>query len=215
MESALAAIEAEGGVLRGRFTSSANAIANRDVEWCDRRLLARIHRRTLEGLRRLIEPVPAAALIRFLFAWQHARPGAQLHGRDGLLRVIERLQGFEAAAGCLGARPPPGADGPLRSRLAGRALPLRRGAWGRLGLARERAPRGPRLSPTVPVALLLRRDLGWLLEPRDGALPGEPSGPARDVLAHLQRSGASFVEEIATPASAACASRWRRRSASW
>jgi ATP-dependent helicase Lhr and Lhr-like helicase len=198
MESALAAIEAEGGALRGRFTSSANAIANRDVEWCDRRLLARIHRRTLEGLRRLIEPVPAAALIRFLFAWQHARPGAQLHGRDGLLRVIERLQGFEAAAGSwerdlLTSRmvryDPAGLD---ELCLSGEA------AWGRLGLHASARHAGRRLSATVPVALLLRRDLGWLLEPRDGTLPGEPSGPARDVLAHLQRSGASFVEEIAS-----------------
>jgi ATP-dependent helicase Lhr and Lhr-like helicase len=198
IESALAAIEAEGGALRGRFTSSANAIANRDIEWCDRRLLARIHRRTLEGLRRLIEPVPAAALIRFLFAWQHARPGAQLHGRDGLLHVIERLQGFEAAAGSwerdlltsrLVRYDPAWLD---ELCLSGEA------AWGRLGLHASARHAGRRLSAAVPVALLLRRDLGWLLEPRDGSLPGEPSGPARDVLAHLQRSGASFVEEIAS-----------------
>jgi ATP-dependent Lhr-like helicase len=198
IESALAAIEAEGGALRGRFTSTANALINREIEWCDRRLLARIHRRTLEGLRRLIEPVPAAALIRFLFAWQHARPGAQLHGRDGLLRVIERLQGFEAAAGSwerdlLASRlvryDPAWLD---ELCLSGEA------AWGRLGLHASARHAGRRLSATVPVALLLRRDLGWLLEPRDGTMPGEPSGPARDVLAHLRRSGASFVEEIAS-----------------
>ncbi len=197
MESALAAIEAEGGVLRGRFTSSAHAIASRDLEWCDRRLLARIHRRTLEGLRRLIEPVPAAAVIRFLFAWQHARPGAQLHGRDGLLRVLERLQGFEAAAGAwerdlLPARTqrydPAGLD---ELCLSGEAT------WGRLGVHASTRHAGRRLSPTVPIALLLRRDLAWLLEPRDGAKPGEPSAPARDVLAHLQGAGASFVDEIA------------------
>ncbi|MFI5327329.1 MAG: DEAD/DEAH box helicase, partial [Candidatus Rokuibacteriota bacterium] len=97
VDAALAAVEAEGGVLRGRFTPE--AIAAEQVEWCERRLLARIHRRTLDGLRRLIEPVSPAVLLRFLLSWQHARPATQQHGRDGLLRVIERLQGFEAAAG--------------------------------------------------------------------------------------------------------------------
>ncbi len=196
LEAALAAVEAEGGALRGRFTSSANAIAHRDLEWCDRRLLARIHRRTLEGLRRLIEPVPAAALIRFLFSWQHARPGAQLHGRDGLLRVIERLQGFEAAAGAWERDLLPGRMHRYDPAWLDELCLSGEATWGRLGLHASARHAGRRLSATVPVALLLRRDLGWLLEPRDTTVPGEPSGPARDVLAHLQRSGASFVEEV-------------------
>jgi ATP-dependent helicase Lhr and Lhr-like helicase len=196
LEAALAAVEAEGGALRGRFTSSANAIAHRDLEWCDRRLLARIHRRTLEGLRRLIEPVPAAALIRFLFSWQHARPGAQLHGRDGLLRVIERLQGFEAAAGAWERDLLPGRMHRYDPAWLDELCLSGEATWGRLGLHASARHAGRRLSATVPVALLLRRDLGWLLAPRDTTVPGEPSGPARDVLAHLQRSGASFVEEV-------------------
>jgi ATP-dependent Lhr-like helicase len=198
MESALAAIEAEGGVLRGRFTSTANALTHGDIEWCDRRLLARIHRRTLEGLRRLIEPVPAAALIRFLFAWQHARPGAQLHGREGLLHVLERLQGFEAAAGAWERDLLPGRMQRYDPAWLDELCLSGEATWGRLGRHASGRHAGRRLSPTVPVALLLRRDLGWLLEPRDGAPPGEPSGPARDVLAHLQGAGASFVDEIAT-----------------
>ncbi|HZV95774.1 MAG TPA: DEAD/DEAH box helicase [Candidatus Nitrosocosmicus sp.] len=195
VDAALAAVEAEGGVLRGRFTPAA---AERDtVEWCDRRLLARIHRRTLDGLRRLIEPVSAAALIRFLLSWQHVRPGTQQHGRDGLLRVIERLEGFEAAAGAWerellpmrAARYDPGALDELC--LAGETV------WGRLGVHPSSRHAGRRLSATVPVALFLRRDLPWLLEPRDGEPSVEPSGPAQDVLAHLRRAGASFVEDIA------------------
>jgi len=79
----------------GATEGIAEAIAAEQVEWCERRLLARIHRRTLDGLRRLIEPVSPAVLLRFLLSWQHARPATQQHGRDGLLRVIERLQGFE------------------------------------------------------------------------------------------------------------------------
>jgi ATP-dependent helicase Lhr and Lhr-like helicase len=200
VDAALAAIEAEGGVLRGRFTPE--AIAREALEWCDRRLLARIHRRTLDGLRRLIEPVSPAALLRALLAWQQVKPGTQQHGRDGLLRVIERLQGFEAAAGVwerdlLGSRvagyQPVWLD---ELCLSGEVT------WGRLGLHESARHAGRRLSATVPVALLLRRDLAWLLDPRpepgpDAVLPGKPSGPARDVLAHLERAGASFVDDIA------------------
>ncbi len=208
VDAALAAVEAEGGVLRGRFTPE--AIAAEQVEWCERRLLARIHRRTLDGLRRLIEPVSPAVLLRFLLSWQHARPATQQHGRDGLLRVIERLQGFEAAAGVW-----------ERDLLPSRVAGYQPGwldelclsgevAWGRLGLHESARHAGRRLSATVPVALLLRRDLAWLLAPRpaprDAAMdrtpaaasPIQPSGPARDVLAHLERAGASFVDDIAS-----------------
>src|SRR5262249_18330336 len=87
VDSALARIEGEGNVLRGRFTPGVAADLN---EWCDRRLLARIHRRTLDRLRREIEPVSAADLMRFLFAWQHVVPNLRLHGREGLSRVIEQ-----------------------------------------------------------------------------------------------------------------------------
>ncbi len=216
VDGALAGIEAEGGVLRGRFApmvaspSAAAPPAPEEplLQWCDRRLLARIHRRTLEGLRRLIEPVSPAVLVRFLLAWQHVKPGAQQHGRDGLGRVIERLQGFEAAAGAWEREL-------LASRVAGyqpawldELCLSGEVTWGRLGLHESARHAGRRLSATVPVALLLRRDLAWLLDPRpepgaggaapdEAALPGKPSGPARDVLAHLSHAGASFVEDIA------------------
>ena len=206
VDAALAAVEAEGGVLRGRFTPA--AIAAEAVEWCERRLLARIHRRTLDGLRRLIEPVSPAVLLRFLLSWQHARPATQQHGRDGLLRVIERLQGFEAAAGVWEREL-------LPSRVAGyqpgwldELCLSGEVTWGRLGLHESARHAGRRLSATVPMALLLRRDLPWLLAPRPApaaapetspaaASPIQPSGPARDVLAHLERAGASFVDDIA------------------
>ena len=199
MESALAAIEAEGGVLRGRFTSSANAIANRDVEWCDRRLLARIHRRTLDGLRRLIEPVPAAALIRFLFAWQHARPGTQLHGRDGLLRVLERLQGFEAAAGAWERELLPARMQRYELDLAGRAVPVRRGDVGAPGPARERAPRG---APAVAhraggAAPAPRSRLAARAPRRRACRAASPPAPRATCSRICARSGASFVDEIA------------------
>ena len=112
--AALLWLEGDGAILRGTFrtgvrprpTSYAEAIARSDdgaslldLEWCNRRILARIHRLTLAKLRREIEPVSAAALMRFLLRWQRVARNTQLIGGDGLTRVIEQLQGFETAAG--------------------------------------------------------------------------------------------------------------------
>jgi len=68
------------------------------IEWCDRRLLARIHRLTLGALRREIQPVTRAQFMRWLLRWQHLAPGTQVNSERGLLEVIRQLQGFEAPA---------------------------------------------------------------------------------------------------------------------
>src|SRR5204863_3918273 len=91
--TALIALETEGVVLRGRFSAGAS-----ELEWCDRRLLARIHRYTLNRLRAEIEPLSPADFMRFLFAWQHVTPSARLTGVDGLRAVITQLDGYETAA---------------------------------------------------------------------------------------------------------------------
>ena len=93
VERSLALLEGLGVAMRGRFTPGAQS-----EEWCDRRLLARIHRLTLRQLRREIEAVSAADFMRFLLRWQHVQPGSQLHGRDGVLAVIHQLQGLELPA---------------------------------------------------------------------------------------------------------------------
>jgi ATP-dependent Lhr-like helicase len=102
-ETALHALEAEGGALRGAFTPGAAANATSpgggETEWCDRRLLARIHRYTLNRLRGEIEPVSPADFMRFLFSWQHVDPPDRLTGIDGLREAMELLDGFELAAG--------------------------------------------------------------------------------------------------------------------
>src|SRR6185295_4866617 len=136
------------------------------IQWCDRRLLARINRRMLDGLRREIEPASVADALRFLLAWQHLAPGTQLEGRAGLLQVIGQLQGFEAAAG----------------------------AWERELLPARVAPSAP--SRAAPIALVRRRDLAWLLQSRDGLDDAQLSAPARDVLAYLRAAGASFMDDI-------------------
>jgi hypothetical protein len=96
IDGALLALEAEGRVLRGYFSPVTGADA--PLEWCDRRLLARIHRYTLNRLRAEIEPVTAADFMRFLLHWQHMMPEEQVQGVDGLAGVIAQLDGYEVAA---------------------------------------------------------------------------------------------------------------------
>jgi ATP-dependent helicase Lhr and Lhr-like helicase len=92
-ESALLALEVEGSVLRGQFIHGAN-----DQQWCDRRLLARIHHYTVQRLRAEIEPVAARDFLRFLFAWQQVAEETRLEGPDALPAALASLEGFEAPA---------------------------------------------------------------------------------------------------------------------
>ncbi len=94
VDVALVALEREGFVLRGRFTPGETAL-----EWCERRLLARIHRYTLDRLRREIEPVTAADFMRFLLAWQRLTDDARAEGPTGLAAVLDTLDGYEIPAG--------------------------------------------------------------------------------------------------------------------
>jgi len=193
VDVALAALEHEGFVLRGRFTPG-----QRELEWCERRLLARIHRYTLDRLRQEIEPVTAADFMRFLLRWQRAGQAGRAEGPDGLAAVLELLDGYEAPAGAweadlLPARvaeyDPLWLDGLC---LSGEI------AWGRLSPA---APsNGHRSGPirTTPVALF-RRDRGevWrslAAAPDAGELPLSHAG--RAVLAVLEQRGASFFGDL-------------------
>ena len=94
IEKVMLRIEAAGSVLRGQFTDSSNG----ETEWCDRRLLARIHRLTLGALRKQIQPVTAAQFMRWLLRWQHVTPETRLLGERGTLEALQQLQGFEAPA---------------------------------------------------------------------------------------------------------------------
>jgi ATP-dependent Lhr-like helicase len=127
VEKALLRMEASGTVLRGRFrpqglkpsssiphTGTAEAVPSplvensggdgsetrpyTDTEWCERRLLARIHRLTVATLRKQIEPVTAAQFMNWLLKWQHIAAGTQVRGEHGTLEVLRQLQGFEVPA---------------------------------------------------------------------------------------------------------------------
>ena len=96
MEAALVALQAEGFVLQGRFSAEAGPDA---AEWCERHLLARIHRYTLGRLRREIEPVAPRDFARFLLEWQHVAAASRVSGPEALAGILAQLEGYEAPAG--------------------------------------------------------------------------------------------------------------------
>ncbi|MBM4133592.1 MAG: DEAD/DEAH box helicase [Nitrospira sp.] len=219
VDRALLHLEAAGQVLRGQFRPE--PIQNLEFkiknsgaaapEWCDRRLLARIHRLTIGILRKEIEPVTASEFMKFLFQWQHVTPGSRLHGEAGLQEVIRQLAGFEAAASawerfllpCRMSKYDP--DWLDRLCLGGMA------AWGRLSahprleeptLGLGDASRGKRIMPTsvAPIGLFPREEAWWLLR-----VGGEKIGPAaevnlgpaaQDLQRYLRERGASFFADL-------------------
>ncbi len=192
VEAALAQLEAEGQILRGRFSPDA-----KELEFCHRRILARIHRLTLHRLRREIEPVTAAEFMRFLCGWQHTARGTQLHGADGLFQVLRQLQGCEISAAAWESAILPKRMVEYDPEWLDRLCLSGEIQWGRLSphpaLEREE-PRRVRPTRVAPVALFLRQDAEALL-PASHQAP-TLSHQARDIHAALESRGALFFDEI-------------------
>jgi ATP-dependent Lhr-like helicase len=224
IEQALLHLEAQGAVLRGRFTGCA------DQEWCERRWLARIHRLTLGILRKEIQPVTQAQFMRWLLRWQHVAPGTQVLGDRGALEVIRQLQGFEAPARAwepqILSRRIGGYDPEILDRLCltgavgwGRISPHPAILWvteGSAGTLSERdstlleglggygdgqdsgAARRVFPASTTPITFFLRGECQWMLPHRkssEGTLNGL-GNPAREVYEFLRARGASFFTDI-------------------
>src|SRR5262249_44066099 len=180
-----------GFALRGRFTPDASA-----DEWCERRLLARIHHYTVKRLRAEIEPVAARDFLRFLLAWQHVSADVRMEGPQALDTLIGQIEGFESPAAAweseiLAARLKGYQPAWLDERcLAGRI------AWTRLR-PRPNGAEG-RAVPvrTTPITLIARRNVGFWTAVSTKAGAGEPSRDAQAVLDHIGQHGASFFDEI-------------------
>ena len=200
--AALDALEAEGIALRGTFTAEGHAAASagqKHPEWCDRRLLARIHRLTLDGLRKQIKPVEVADYLRFLVRHQRVATDLRLRGRAGLREAIDQLQGLEIPAGAWESRV-------LAARidqydplwldelsLSGEVV------WGRLRPPRRDDDDGPSsvgLSRVMPIALASREDLAWLMPPDRRPDDAPLGGNALDVLEMLKQRGALFYNDL-------------------
>jgi len=177
------ALEVEGSVLRGRFIQGVN-----DEQWCDRRLLARIHRYTLNRLRAEIEPVSAADFLRFLFHWQHVAGEDQVQGAEGLAAVVEQLEGFELAAAGWEYDVLPARVANYGSEQLDQLCLSGRVAWGRLTPG-NRAP-----LRSSPIALLLREHANiWKAAADPGA---DCTSEAKAVREVLEKRGASFFHEL-------------------
>jgi ATP-dependent Lhr-like helicase len=191
IDAALLALEAEGFVLRGRFRPAAV-----EQEWCDRRLLARIHRLTIDRLRAEIQPVTPLEFYRFLFAWQRADAEHRAEGPEGFETVLELLDGCELPLAAwepevLSARVAE-YDPQWLDRLC---------TSGRIGWGRLTAPQNPKaraFAPlrTSPIALFQRENLTDWLHLADSRSPVELSPDTRIVLETLAQAGALFFLEI-------------------
>jgi ATP-dependent Lhr-like helicase len=188
VDAALVALEGDGVALRGSFTHGV-----RTLEWCDRRLLARIHRYTLDRLRAEIAPVSPADFMRFLLTWQHVEPSSALSGIEGLRAIVAQLEGVELPARAWERHV-------LPARLD-RYDP----AWldmlcltGQVGWARLSS--GPtQVVGATPVALFLREHADvWLSLRGDGTTSTETpvSSLGQKILEHLRGRGASFGSEL-------------------
>jgi len=189
VELALIRLQSEGYVMQGHFSPDAPAI-----EWCERHLLARIHRYTLGRLRREIAPVSRRDFLRFLFDWQHVTPATRMSGPDALPAVLAQLEGYEAAAGAWEAELLPARLDDYGSRWLDEQCRAGRIGWSRL------RPGGSGGGPVraTPIVLLPRRQMGvWAsVAERDDAEPALLSSRAQAVADALRDEGALFFDEL-------------------
>jgi ATP-dependent helicase Lhr and Lhr-like helicase len=190
----LLGLESEGFVLRGKFHPNAT-----EQEWCDRRLLARIHRLTIDRLRAEIQPVSTQDFYRFLFAWQRVDKEHRVEGPEGLQSILEQLDGCELPlasweSAVLSARVSD-YDPEWLDRLC---------FSGRVGWARLSSPQHPNARATAPlrtspIALYQRENLeDWLALANGRSTSIELSSPAQSVRDALTNGGALFFGDLVT-----------------
>ncbi len=210
VNNAMLRLEAQGQVLRGRFTLHASRTTNGEIEWCHRRLLARIHRLTIGKLRKEVEPVTAAEFMRFLLQWQHLASGSRQHGEAGLLEIVRQLAGFEAAAASWESHLLRVRMAKYEPELLDRLCLSGAVSWGRLSphprlRQRDDAERAKRILPTSlsPITVFPREDGDWLLSAMpDDTAPFNPepyaglSAVAQDLRRALADRGASFFADL-------------------
>jgi ATP-dependent Lhr-like helicase len=212
IEAAMLRLEGEGRVLRGQFTGAA------PIEWCDRRLLARIHRLTLGTLRKEIQPVTRAQFMRWLLRWQHVAPGTQVVAERGVLEVIRQLQGFEAPANAWEPHILAPRVGGYDPQLLDQLCLTGAVGWGRLSphpatlepivssadsvarrdLAHAITARRVVPSSVAPITFFVREESDWMI-PRHPPLTVASqalSHVAREVLEFIGQRGASFFADI-------------------
>jgi ATP-dependent Lhr-like helicase len=192
IDAALAVLQAEGCVMRGTFSPAAAA----GSEWCERRLLARIHRYTVKRLRAEIEPVEARDFLRFLFEWQRVTPSVRMEGPDAVGAVLGQLEGFEAPASAWETELLPHRISEYEPAWLDEQCLAGRSVWTRLAPRRGDPERGAAPVRATPIVLLTRRNVR-LWSSLTGTLdPTHLSPSAQRVAEYLAGHGASFFDEI-------------------
>jgi len=205
IEKSLLRLESRGVVLRGRFTGVASGdIVSGSTEWCERRLLARIHRLTLGRLRKEIQSVTPAQFMDWLLSWQHVAPRTQLLGERGTLEAIRQMQGFEAPANAWERQILQRRIADFDPKVLDHLCLTGAIGWGRLSphpATLEALTGGKRrVVPTsvAPITFFVREDSDWMI-PRREAGEMQPMGLRADaaaVLQFLRQRGASFFADI-------------------
>ncbi len=158
---AVATLEAEGFAIQGRFRQSSHRPPDAGhpaghagaadpavpVQWCARRVLARIHAYSTRRRRREVTTATARDLMRMLFRWQHVHPDTRMHGEGAVAAVIEQLQGWEAPAGAWEGHLLANRIRDYRPELLDRCGHAGEVVWGRLGLPEPRTAAAPGAAP--------------------------------------------------------------------
>ena len=191
VEQALAVLESQGYVLRGQFIPGV-----RDSQWCERHLLARIHRYTVKRLRREIEPVALQDFMRFLFDWQHLSPGTRLQGSAAMGEVLQQFEGFSAPAGAWESELLPSRVKDYAMTWLDDACRSGKTVWTRLGAG---GGAGNTLRSTA-IVLLPRAQVGLWRSLDPAAEEIDLSLRAQKVLTTLEEQGALFFDELSAEA---------------
>ena len=199
IEQALSALEHEGFVFRGQFSPDADGL-----EWCERRLLARIHRFTITRLRREIQPVSPADFMQFLFTWHHLAPDTRLKGADAVTAVLRMLEGVEAPAAAWESEILPSRVSDYDYAWLDNLCLSGKYAWGRLRPHRSNGENGKTAGPirTTPIAIVdrMNRSLWMSLSGVTGEEDLPLSTYGKTVLDLMTRQGAVFFDDIVAQA---------------
>ncbi|MGE5726396.1 MAG: DEAD/DEAH box helicase, partial [Acidobacteriota bacterium] len=190
------------GFSRAEKSPISSGVLAPEVEWCERRLLARIHRLTLGTLRKQVEPVTAAQFMRWLLRWQHIASGTQVMGERGTLEVLQQLQGFEIPASAWERQVLARRIADYDPKVLDQLCLTGAVGWGRLSphpaTLEDSAEGKRRVVPTsvAPITFYVREEADWLPPHTDHQDGRGLSHPARQVLEFLRQHGASFFADI-------------------
>jgi ATP-dependent Lhr-like helicase len=175
-------LQHEGAIMQTRLDGR--------TAWCERRLLARIHRYTIDRLRQEIDPVSAGESLQFLACWQHVDEEFRLDGPAGVTQVLRQLAGFDAPAWAWESHILPRRVRDYKREWLDDITMSGEFAWGRLWGGASTAIR------VTPIGFIPRDELEMWSALMDAPSADGLCGPASDLLKPLQSQGAMFPQNL-------------------